>query len=63
MTVINTLTAAIIADALREEAERLESYTVVDQQNRRHQRWRNVHAMRTRETLYARAAQIEEENP
>ena len=61
MTVINLVNAALIADALREEAERLEPYYVVDQKNRKHERWRNVHSSRTREALYARANQILEE--
>ena len=54
--------AVIVADALRAEAERLEPYTVIDQRNRRMQRFRNVHRRETREALYARAAQILEEN-
>jgi len=61
MTVINTL-AVIIADALRAEAERLEPYYVIDQKNRKHERWRNVHNSKTREALYARANQILEES-
>jgi len=61
MSMVTHANAALIADVLREEAERLEPYYVIDQQNRRKIRYRRVHNHQTRTALYDRARQILEE--